>query len=166
MKQIKIILLIIPLAGLIFSCKPRDISQDITIVKYEELEKSFTAKDDILYVVNFWATWCAPCVKELPEFMLINKEFIKNQKFKMILVSLDDVELIEEVKKKNSELKLNVKHYLLDDVKRMNTWIPAVDLSWSGAIPATLFIKNGEKLEFVSNPLTQEELKNIITKYL
>ncbi len=139
----------------------------VTIVDYNRLTPAFTKKDNILYVVNFWATWCVPCVKELPDFMEVNTEFKNFDNFKMILVSLDDSETVNgSVKKIIREKKLDTEHYLLDDIKRMNEWIPAIDSLWSGSIPATLFIKNGKKLKFTPSSLEKEELRSIIMELL
>ncbi len=63
--------------------------QDIPVFKkFEDFEYLLEKDNDTTYVINFWATWCLPCVKELPEFEEINQHF-KDKKFKMILVSLD-----------------------------------------------------------------------------
>lgn len=141
--------------------------RSVTIVNYDQLANVFTKNDNVLYVVNFWATWCTPCVKELPDFMEVNAEFKNRENFKMILVSLDDSEAVDgSVKKIITEKKLDTKHYLLDDIKRMNEWIPAVDSGWSGSIPATLFIKNGKKLRFIPASLEKEELREIILDFI
>ena len=141
-----------------------DKDEEISVVNYYQLEPKFTKTDNVLYVVNFWATWCAPCVKELPDFMEVNSEFGNSDDFKMILVSLDDSEKLEGPVKEfilDKNLK-GVELYLLDDIKRMNEWIPAVDSSWSGSIPATLFIRNGKSLKFVQSALEKDELRKII----
>ncbi len=139
----------------------------VTIVNYDKLVQVFTKNDNVLYVVNFWATWCTPCVKELPDFMEVDTEFKNSENFKMILVSLDDAEEVDgTVKKIIREKKLDTEHYLLDDIKRMNEWIPAIDSLWSGSIPATLFIKNGKKLKFTPTSLDKEELRSIITELM
>ncbi|PKO98348.1 MAG: TlpA family protein disulfide reductase [Bacteroidetes bacterium HGW-Bacteroidetes-8] len=139
----------------------------ILVVDYNRLKPIYTKENDTLYVVNFWATWCRPCVEELPDFMVVNDRFKDNQKFKMILVSLDDAEKANgTVKNFAKRLKLNVDNYLLDDIKKMNEWIPDVDSLWSGSIPATLFIKNGRSLRFVENSLDKDELESIIKLYL
>ena len=139
----------------------------VKIVRFEDLEKVLNKNDDKLYVVNFWATWCRPCVLELPEFMDVNKANRNNQHFKMILISLDMAKdaktLVRPFLIKN---KIDADVYLLDDNKRMNEWIPAIDKSWSGAIPATVFYKNGKKLEFIESQLNKKELEQIINKYL
>ncbi len=61
----------------------------VKIVRFADLEAVMKKNDDKLYVVNFWATWCRPCVMELPEFMEVNDAYRNNPHFKMILVSLD-----------------------------------------------------------------------------
>ena len=110
----------------------------VKVVDYEQLEVQFRKEDNTLYIVNFWATWCAPCVKELPHFMELNESFKEQENFKMILVSLDDAERLEDSVKEFVKLyKLETELYLLDDVTRMNEWIPAVDSLWRGSIPAT-----------------------------
>ena len=147
-------------------CKSESKSE-IKVVNFEQLEPAFTKNDDVLYVVNFWATWCGPCVKELPHFMEVYEEFKSNKKFKMILVSLDDSDNLETAVK-SFIIRMNLKGelYLLDDIKKMNEWIPAVNQDWSGSIPATLVIKNGQTLSFDSRELSKDELIERIEKYL
>ena len=135
-------------------------------IKYEELEKRIQQKNEKILVVNFWATTCAPCVKELPHFMEINKKYSDNPNFKMILVSLDRLVDKERVIKfiKNKNIKAEV--ILLDDIKRMNTWIPKFEKNWDGNIPVTIFYKNGEKVYFNDGEMGREELENTIIKNL
>lgn len=137
------------------------------VIQYEALDKIIDKNDDVLYVVNFWATWCGPCVKELPDFMEVNNQLSDKKDFKMILISLDDKNdlspgLLSFLD--NNHITADV--YLLDDVKRMNQWMPKVDQSWTGSIPATAFYKNGEKLKFVEEQLHKTELIEIINQYL
>ena len=61
---------------------------------FDRLEPYMKQKNDTLYVFNFWATWCLPCVEELPHFESINKKYA-NKKFKMTLVSLDFPKMVE-----------------------------------------------------------------------
>lgn len=138
----------------------------VSPVKYEELEKRIQQEGDKLLVVNFWATTCAPCVKELPHFMEVNNQYKDNSKFKMILVSLDRLVDKERVLKFIKNKSLTAEVILLDDIKRMNTWIPKFEKDWDGNIPVTIFYKNGEKVHFNDGEMSKEELENTISKNL
>jgi len=143
------------------------VDHKVTVVNFDKLESIIKKKDNKLYVVNFWATWCRPCVMELPEFMEVNKIYQTNPHFKMILVSLDIANQVELVVQPFlAKNKIDVDTYLLDDNKRMNQWIPAVDKSWGGSIPATVFYRNGIKLNFKENKMQKSELVKLISKYL
>ncbi|WP_312392879.1 TlpA disulfide reductase family protein [Chryseobacterium sp.] len=140
--------------------------KDVPSIKYEELESRIQQEKDQLLVVNFWSTTCAPCVKELPHFMEINKKYSDNPKFKMILVSLDRLVDKERVIKFIKTKNLTAEVILLDDIKRMNTWIPRFEKDWDGNIPVTIFYKNGEKVHFNDGEMGKDELENIIVKNL
>lgn len=112
------------------------------------------------YVVNFWATWCAPCIKELPYFEALNK----NQNIDVLLVSLDfpqhkESRLLPFIKK--NQLQSKVVH--LDDANE-NFWINAIDTTWSGAIPATI-IYNNQKRGFYERLFTQKELETLVESF-
>ncbi|WP_267403468.1 MULTISPECIES: TlpA disulfide reductase family protein [unclassified Chryseobacterium] len=140
--------------------------KDVPSIKYEELESRIQQEKDQLLVVNFWSTTCAPCVKELPHFMEINKKYSDNPKFKMILVSLDRLVDKERVIKFIKSKNLTAEVILLDDIKRMNTWIPRFEKDWDGNIPVTIFYKNGEKVHFNDGEMSKDVLENIIVKNL
>ncbi len=120
--------------------------------------------NDTTYVINFWATWCAPCIKELPYFEQINEKYA-SQRVKVILVSLDFKSQIESrvipfVRQRNIQSKVLV----LSDPDA-NAWINQVDPNWSGALPATIVIK-GDKREFHEKAFSSDELESLITKYI
>ena len=166
MNRINTLYIILTLVSATFFTLPLG-AQTIKVVNYDKLKPAYTNNSDTLYVVNFWATWCRPCVEELPHFMEVTGKFSNTEKFKMILVSLDDSERADNsVKNFAKRLKLNTDLYLLDDIKRMNEWIRDTDSSWSGSIPATLFVKKGKSLHFTEGTLSKEELETLIKKYL
>ena len=138
------------------------VQNDVHLIKYEDLEKRISQEKDKFLIVNFWATTCAPCVKELPHFVEINNQLAKNPDFKMLLVSLDMArdkqKVINFIKSKN----LTAEVLILDDNKRMNTWIPRFQKDWEGEIPVTMFYKNGEKVFFKNGEMSAEELKSAI----
>lgn len=131
--------------------------------KYDEMMKTVIKDKNTVYVINFWATWCAPCVKELPHFEKLNAE---NNNVKVILVSLDfkdqfDTRLLPFLKNKN--IKSTV--VFLSD-KNQNDWLPKVDEDWQGAIPATLIIQGNRKLFAQLDFNSFEELNQHVNKFI
>lgn len=139
-------------------------SKKLEVFDFEGLKGFLEKKNDTLYVINFWATWCAPCVKELPFFEKLT-ETHKDSKVKVVLVSLDFPHLYEKkLKPFIEEKKLSSKVIALDDPD-MNNWIPKVDENWSGSIPATIIYKN-DKRQFYEQSFTYEELEKELKQFL
>lgn len=132
-------------------------------VDYEGLENYLEESDAAVHVVNFWATWCKPCIEELPHFETIGKEY-RGKDVKVILVSLDFPDQTERltnfIKKRNIQSEV----VFLDDGDG-NSWIPKVDVNWSGAIPATI-IYNGQKRSFYEKSFTYQELEKELKLFL
>ncbi|GLR19176.1 TlpA disulfide reductase family protein [Portibacter lacus] len=129
---------------------------------YDDLEKEILVpKDGEILVVNFWATWCGPCVKELPYFEEFNAAN-KDRNIKTILVSLD---FTNQLKKRYvpfiEKHQLKSELYILDDMDA-NTWIDKVDPSWSGTIPATLIIRGSERVFTETEMESVEDIENLI----
>jgi thiol-disulfide isomerase/thioredoxin len=115
-------------------------AQTIKKVKIEELAE-YIRKSDHPLVVNFWATWCAPCIEEIPYFQEEVKKHA-GQKAELVLVSLDfkdayPSQLASFIKKKNYEATF----FWLDETNA-DHFCPQIDPKWSGSIPSTLFINN------------------------
>ena len=116
-------------------------SQTIAKWKIEDVVKSFSAKNDTVYVVSFWATFCKPCNEEIPDFIRLVDKY-KSQKVKLLLVSLDlpsylPVKLPAFIKK----YKYNTNHVWLNETNA-DRFCPMIDEKWSGAIPATIIVNN------------------------
>lgn len=140
-------------------------SQQVSAVyKIGDLLKRIDNGSDTLYVVNFWATWCVPCVKELPSFDSLAVKH-KNDKVKVLLVCLDfKEELNQRVNPFLKKHNYNMECVLLDEVNG-NDFIDKVDKKWSGAIPATLATsKNRSKTVFVEKKMHTSDLEAIIEK--
>ncbi len=140
------------------------IQNELEVYDYEGLKKFLNTTSDKTYVINFWATWCAPCVKELPHFEQLNSNY-SDKKVEVILVSLDfpnkyDSNLKPFIKEK----KLKSKVIALNDTDS-NTWIPKINEDWSGAIPATL-IFNKNKRQFYEQSFNYNELETEVKQFL
>lgn len=137
---------------------------NLKIVDYEGLESYLEQYGDRTVVINFWATWCAPCVKELPYFEQVTKSY-PQEDLVVVLVSLDfskqiDTRLKPFLKKHNLQSQV----VLLDDPDQ-NSWIDKVDPRWSGAIPITV-IKKGDRKEFYERTFQSfDELNEIILTF-
>ena len=119
-------------------------AQNVVVIRFPELQKRLARPTDTTYVVNFWATWCGPCVKELPNFEQLRAANVGN-KVKVLLVSLDYASQLEKKVKpfvKQRGLKSEV---LLLNEPDPNDWIDKVDAKWSGALPFTLIFNNQTK---------------------
>lgn len=138
--------------------------QNIPVYDFDGFKHMLHFDDNKTYIINFWATWCRPCVKELPYFEQIGKEY-KDKNVEVILVSLDfpnnlESRVIPFIERHN--LKSQV--VLLDDPNQ-NRWIPLVAEEWSGAIPATM-IYNKDKRKFYEQAFTYEQLLTELNLFL
>lgn len=119
-------------------------------IDFSPVDSLLQAENEQPVVINFWATWCRPCVKELPYFAELKAPI------RVILISLDFGEKTEEkLQKFISERGLNHIHWWLDEGSE-NVWIPKVDPEWSGAIPASVFLYKGHK-KFISEAFESPE---------
>lgn len=145
-------------------CAQETFAQTARVIKFNELEKIITTKSDQIQVINFWATWCGPCVKELPLFEKLSAE--KRSNLNITLINLDFVDKLEKVNSFISRKNMKSTVLLLDEID-YNSWIDRVDESWGGAIPATLVInpKTGQR-KFVEKELTSSELEQLISEVL
>ncbi len=141
-------------------------AQEARIIKWAELETLLNPVSDTTYVINFWATWCKPCIKELPYFDQLKNNF-PGRKLRVILVSLDF----------KRQFEINLKPYiiknkiqsevLLIDEPDYNLWIDKVHPSWGGAIPATIIINSSTATrKFYEREFTLEEINNTVKPLL
>lgn len=134
------------------------------VYDFDGLEPLLHKEDGKTYIINFWATWCKPCIEEMPYFERIHAEQ-KDNGVEVILVNLDmpnmwKTRLEPFVEKKDIKSQI----VILDDPKQ-NDWIPKVAEEWGGGIPATL-IYNKEKRSFYERGFTYEELNEELNKFI
>ncbi|WP_052466923.1 TlpA family protein disulfide reductase [Psychroserpens damuponensis] len=143
-----------------------DMSTDIPVHNFTSFEPLLYTTSNKTYIVNFWAMWCAPCVKELPYIQQYAKAYPDAE---ILLVSLDFQKDIDtKLKPFLQKHGITSKVVLLDDPDS-NTWIDKIDPNWSGAIPFTI-IFNAEKRAFFERSFEsfedlENEVQNTIHKY-
>jgi thiol-disulfide isomerase/thioredoxin len=151
------------LCAFIFLFSASVFGQTVESMSFSELEKKVNALSGIV-ILNYWATWCRPCVAELPDFEKLAEEY-RNKDVRVMLINLDfnskvDSTVIPFVQSR--KLKSQVIHITDTDP---NGWINKVDSSWSGAIPATVIYKNNKKVFFIEGQMTYEALKEQLSKF-
>ena len=133
-------------------------AQNVSLLTIDEMNERIQKGKDTTFVIHFWATWCTPCIKELPFIEKLNAEH-KVEKIKVMLVSVDYVSnLHKTVKPFVKKRKLLTDVFILNE-KDQQTYIDRIDKQWSGTIPATLFVR-GDRRRFAEREFTYEELVN------
>ncbi len=136
----------------------------VKIIKLPELQKILSYEGDKILVLNFWATWCAPCVKELPYLEQIYQNY-KDKNVEVVLVSLDFAADVEKAKKLLAKKNIQIPATFLLDETDYDAWIDRIEASWQGAIPATLVLNNAKKERvFINQETNYQQLESIILK--
>ncbi|WP_207426399.1 TlpA disulfide reductase family protein [Pedobacter sp. SYSU D00535] len=134
-------------------------AQTPRLMTMSELNKRMETGKDTTYVLNFWATWCAPCIKEMPHFEKLQTTYAANP-VKVIFLSLDFKSKLESnVKPLVKRLGLKNEVYLVDK-KSEQEFIDQINKDWEGAIPATVFVNKSKGLwQFYQKEFSYEELE-------
>lgn len=122
--------------------------EPVTVSKLDEAALAKLVKNDTenLLLVNVWATWCGPCVKELPEFVTMNRMY-RHRNFQMVTISMDepgDGEAVLKQLQKNHVSGMNY-HLAIADRDRFANLL---DPKWEGPVPYTLLIAPGGKIVY------------------
>ncbi len=156
--MLKRFVLLLVLASFVTICN----SQVIPRWKMATVVDQFNKNNDTVYVVNFWATFCKPCVGEIPYFISICNKY-KDQKVKLLLVSLDlpdyyPAKITAFAKKNNYNTNIAWLNETDADI-----FCPMIDKKWSGAIPATIIVNNKTGFrKFVEDEITPGQFETIL----
>lgn len=133
------------------------------IISLKQLQEIISSPSDKIKVINFWATWCAPCVKELPLFEQIHSA---RNDVSVLLVSMDmDLDPDpDKVYKFIARKKITADVLILNE-SNSNSWINEIDPNWTGALPATLLLNTTTgKRVFLERQLKQGELEAAVNE--
>jgi thiol-disulfide isomerase/thioredoxin len=137
-------------------------SQTAEIVKLNRVQDLIGTRSEKIEIVNFWATWCAPCVKEIPFFEKITNDNRSDIHITLVSMDLDLDPNPEKVYKFIARKNIQSQVLLLNE-PNPNSWISQIDKDWSGALPATIIInhKTGKR-KFVEKELHEGDLEKLI----
>lgn len=145
----------------VLAAGPLAAQRAIPFIQKEDLLRWKNSLADTTYVINFWATWCGPCVEELPAFERLHRAS-KARNVRVILVSVDFKKNLESaVVPFVEKSKLQSEVFFLDEPKA-NRYINEVSPDWSGAIPATLVVNGARRyIRFHEGKLSYRALKRL-----
>lgn len=127
---------------------------------FDEIEHILHKDNDTTYLINFWATWCKPCVEEMPYIEKINREYA-DKKVKVVLVSLDFKRLAEK-----KLIPFIEEHNIQSDVRLLadgftSKWIDRVSSYWDGAIPYSVVYNRQDRAE-MAVAHSYDEINNLV----
>jgi len=140
-------------------------AQKVEVIRVPDLERMIHNKEDNIVLINFWATWCKPCVTEMPHFEALSE----HPDYSDVIVKLISIDFVENLESKVERFirKRNIRSevFLIDNVD-YNFWIDKVDETWTGTIPATLIVhgKSGKR-KFYEKEFKGEELEMAIDDF-
>jgi thiol-disulfide isomerase/thioredoxin len=132
------------------------------VVEFKDVQRLIKQRSDTTYILNFWASWCAPCLAEMPAF----RKFMASQEgapIRMVLISLDfEKHYDKQFRKAIQDNQLDFCQVVLLRSPGGYDWIDKVSPDWSGAIPGTLIYNPKKKFrKFYGEELNFEELNYI-----
>jgi len=160
------LLIIVAFYSLTTGCNQRQEQEKqsgIKVVTFEELTEEINLKTNKLKIVNFWATWCKPCIEEMPHFE--NVANANNDKVELYFISLDFPKELSKVTKFHEKKQLQGNLWLLNETN-YDFFMPKIDESWTGAIPATLFVDDSGNKYFYEKSFSEKELSDLIAGLL
>ena len=147
-------------------CSVHAAGQEIPRWKLADLENIIRNSNQPL-ILNFWATFCKPCLEELPYFLELSAQY-KDSGLKLVLVSLDLPEDYNKIKSFAEKHHINATTVYLDETNA-DLFCPVVNKDWSGSIPASLFINHKTNYRkffeaIISKSKLDAEIRSMIKK--
>jgi thiol-disulfide isomerase/thioredoxin len=140
-------------------------AQEIKAIKITELARAIRESKTPL-IINFWATFCVPCIQEMPYFQEMTKKY-ESKNVALMFVSLDLREAYPtKVNAMANKLKLTSPVVWLNETNA-DYFCPLIDSSWTGGMPSSLFVNNSTGYhKFFEDQLSREKLEKEIQAML
>jgi thiol-disulfide isomerase/thioredoxin len=140
-------------------------AQEIKRIKVTDLEKTIKESKTPL-IVNFWATFCVPCIEEIPYFQELAQQY-KSKDVSLVFVSLDLREAYpSKIIAMAKRLNLIFPVAWLDETNA-DYFCPKIDTSWTGGMPSSLFVNNTTGYhKFYEDQVSREKLEKEIENML
>lgn len=134
-------------------------AQEIPKWKIGDVDKYIASRPGEVLIINFWATFCKPCVAEIPYFIELSKQY-KDKKVSLMLISLDlPSQYPVKIRKFAAKQGFNAPISWLDETNA-DYFCPRIDSTWSGSIPATLILNTATGYrKFFEEEMKKEKLE-------
>lgn len=166
-KQYKLFIHKIIAALFIFLLTGISCSQEIKDLKSTaDVDSLFSSLKGKTFMVNFWATWCPPCKKEMPDLIKLYTNY-KDKGFELIFVSVDDKSDKEgDLKDFLTSLGIEFVTYY-DALKKQEDILTHIDNNWAGEIPKTyIYDSEGKQVKVITGSQSYQTFENEIKKVL
>lgn len=138
-------------------------AQPIPSWKITQIESALRNKDSVI-IINFWATFCIPCIEEMPELMKVAKQY-ENQKVKLYFVSLDFKENYPGKLKSFVAKRKWKSNFIWLNETNADYFCPFIDSSWTGSLPATIVYNYSTGFKhFWEQKITASQLEAVLEK--
>lgn len=121
----------------------------LRVVSLSEFRDVFRTPSDQVLVVNFWATWCPPCIAEMPDLVTLHRRYA-TEPVRFVTVSADKPRSAGDVLKKLREFQATTENYLLElqSDAEADELVTMVGNNWQFTLPATVVLTRGRKQVF------------------
>jgi len=153
------------LAVQLYSCGDnKNISGDLKLkpLTYSSFDSIVKANRKTVLYINLWASWCKPCVEELPDFAkFYNLSKKEASGYEVLFISLDQPKKIQKTAYPLLlQLGINGRHYFINS--RLTKFVNHFDDKWDGALPATIIVMGGKIKAIYQKSLNFADLEEIL----
>lgn len=152
---------------IVAGCGPSGGDYTLVSATASDVQDHLRAQEGKVRIVNFWATWCAPCVKEFPDFVKLQQDYAERG-VEVTFVSVD-LHPDEETERAVREFldRMGVSGQTFIQIDNGEPFVEALAPEWGGTIPATLiFSPNGTKAAYWEGATTYEHLAEVVETIL
>ncbi len=145
---------------------PVQSAEQLTPVAAPELRAALDEQQNRVVLLNFWATWCGPCLKEIPVLMELENE-LAAQGFRLVAVSLDEAAAAETQVRPFIEKWFPEFTTYLSLEADMDDMVSVVDRGWNEVLPTSYLIRrDGSVAKRIQGSYTKEEFAAAILPLL